>query len=251
MVCEHLLKVTSAPRVLQKAPPPIITKLGELAGIGENFGQKFAAIIDKSLYASERVLFEKYQSNEHGDDISGLLDNLSADQSLIDTLAKMPLQDCSAYVGNFLRTDIGLEPVNAVLAFDVSSHEAANSAPALSVLNRFKEDVEAYATSANTLELTKIAKLLDKDIKLYFEGDPAAEIILNEALSIVKLLALKLQQMKDADSRMIQDVVPLINKAANWISMSEYEDPNIKMAKRKFLLNRLVIFYFIYYVYLN
>jgi hypothetical protein len=242
VVSKHLLKVTNSPRVLQKAPPPILTKLGELAGIGENFGQKFAAIVDNSLYSSEKELLEKFQSNQHGDDINGILDNLSADQSLIDTLAKMPLQDCSAYIGNFLRTDIGLEPVNAVLAFDVSSHEAANSAPALSVLNRFKEDVQAYATNANTLELTKIAKLLDKDIKLYFEGDPASEIILNEALTIVQLLALKLQQMKDADSRMIQDVVPLMNKVANWISMSEYEEPNMKMAKKKFLLNRLVIF---------
>jgi hypothetical protein len=206
---------------------------------------KFSEILQNSFSESERLLMEKFTSNEHGDDAASILANLSADQNLVDTLATMPLQDCNCYVGNFMRTEIGLEPLNPVLAFDVSKHDAANSAPALDVLKRFKEDVQAYANSANTLALTKISKLLDRDIRLYFEGDPSSEAILKEAHEIVKLLTLKLQQIKEADSRMIQDAVPLINKAANWVSVSQYEDSRIKMIKTKFLMNRLVTYYFL------
>jgi hypothetical protein len=42
---------------------------------------------------------------------------------------------------------------------------------------------------------------------------------------------------------MIQDVIPLIEKASNWITVSKYEDPELRMIKTKFLLGRLVIYY--------
>ena len=50
----------------------------------------------------------------------------------------------------------------------------------------------------------KITKLLDADITKYFQGDEQAESTLQEALNVVKSLSLKLHQLRDADTRMVQ-----------------------------------------------
>ena len=84
----------------------------------------------------------------------------------------------------------------------------------------------------------KITKLLDDDTKKYFDGDEEAKATLMEALDIVKALSLKLQQLRDADMRMVQDAIPLLQKAANWVSIDPLDSLETKKAKMKFLLNR-------------
>lgn len=166
---------------------------------------------------------------------------MAVDQRLLETLSLMPLKDCESFACNISRTDLGLDPVNPVLAFDVSQHQAANTAPAISVLTRFKDDVLAYAENANTEGVMKVTKLLDKDIFRYFAGDESAGEVLKEASDIVKSLRLMLEVLQDADTKMVQDTIPLLHKAANWVSL----DPSAKegadvhrIAKTRFLMNR-------------
>ena len=128
--------------------------------------------------------------------------------------------------------------VNPDLAFDVSQHEAAKTAPAVSVLKRFREDVAAYAEAANQVPIAKIVRLSDTDIAQYFEGDKAAEETLREAQLGIRQLMSRLQAIKDSDAAMVQDTIPMLERAANWV---QREDSNVasKNSKTRFLLSRI------------
>lgn len=139
-----------------------------------------------------------------------------------------------------------MKPVNPDLAFDVNKHEAAQTAPAVSVLNRFKDDVTAYATYANTAKVVKVVHLSDRDIHAYFDAaaDDAtratAENSLTQALTGVRQLIAKLYEIRDKDAQMVQDTIPMIECAANWVpSKGEQSSSTASAAKTRFLLNRI------------
>jgi hypothetical protein len=144
-----------------------------------------------------------------------------------------------------------MKPVNQDLAFDVSKHEAAQTAPAVSVLSRFKDDVTAYATSANTAKVSKVQNLSDKDIVTYFDvnADEAARVTaetnLAQALVGVRQLIRKLYEIRDADAQMVQDTIPMLECAANWVPAADKAAAgapaaaSASSAKTRFLLNRI------------
>jgi hypothetical protein len=115
------------------------------------------------------------------------------------------------------------------------------------VLNRFKDDVAAYANAANTESIIKISKLLDQDVLNYFKGDENAQIHLQQALDNLNLLSLKIQQLKDSDLRMVQDTIPLLHKAANWVYIHEADSAELKQKKTRFIMNKMVNYYFKHY----
>ena len=174
-----------------------------------------------NLNPKEMKALQEFQNNAPGANLGSVLDNMSADSELVQTLATKPLKCCSDYVTSFSRMDLGMEEINPVLAFDVSSHDAANTAPAVSVLQRFKDDVEAYANEANTQEILRITKLFDADISAYFNGVDGSEHKLREALEFTKTLFAKLREIRDADATMVQDTMPLLQRAVNSVDVNE------------------------------
>ena len=160
------------------------------------------------------------------------------------------------------RSELGMKSVNPELAFDINKHEAAQTAPAVSVLTRFQEDVSAYATYTNTAKVSKIVNLSDKDVHAFFHiqstdstAHTIAETKLTEALHGVRQLIHKLYEIRDADARMVQDTIPMLECAANWVppekattstvsvgtssGSSEVSKPATSFSKTRFLLNRI------------
>ena len=131
-----------------------------------------------------------------------------------------------------------MKPIHPSLSFDVSTHESANTAVAASVISRIREDVIAYANHANTSKVPKIENLSDIDVKNYFEGDVSAEEILKSALLNVKELLKCLYDLRDCDARMLEDTIPLLEKAANFVDLDD-DDESEKDKKVKFILKRL------------
>jgi len=199
------------------------------------------------LKPSEKTLLEKYRSNSPNENLEEILSNISADSKLIQNLTHKPLNECENMISCLSRNDLGLSNINPILSFDVTRHEAANTAPAISVLNRFKDDVAAYANAANTESIIKISKLLDQDVLNYFKGDENAQIHLQQALDNLNLLSLKIQQLKDSDLRMVQDTIPLLHKAANWVYIHEADSAELKQKKTRFIMNKMVNYYFKHY----
>ena len=138
-----------------------------------------------------------------------------------------------------------MKAVNPELAFDVNKHEAAQTAPAVSVLTRFKDDVSASAHYANTAKVAKVLNLSDRDVIAYFDttGDEsvtgAAEVRLAEALQGVRQLICKLNEIRDADAQMVQDTIPMLECASNWVPNVEKTATTASSAKTRFLLNRI------------
>jgi hypothetical protein len=146
-----------------------------------------------------------------------------------------------------------MKEVNPDLAFDVSKHEAAQTAPAASVLNRFKDDVTAFASSANTAKVSKVLHLSDLDVANFFDPSVAetdkaqAENNLSQALAGVRQLIRKLYEIRDADAQMVQDTIPMLESAANWVPAEKSAAPtggtttvsSLSSAKTRFLLNRI------------
>jgi hypothetical protein len=112
-------------------------------------------------------------------------------------------------------------------------------------LNRFKDDVKAYATQANTTKSVKISHLSDYEINLFFKGDSKAEEILNKALIEVKKLIKKLNNLKMDDTQMIQETLPMLEEAANFVALENISQGNglknvttSEIEKTRFLLTR-------------
>lgn len=175
------------------------------------------------------------------ENIDDVVANMSTSDAAVKVLAHQPLQDVSNFVIRLTRQNLGLKEVSTKLAFDVRNHEASNTAVAHSVLSRIYEDVEAYANYANNSAVPKIINISDLDISNYFDNVSDADVVLQEALTNVKDLLQKLYKLRDSDSQMVQDTVPLIEKASNWVSRggatTNVQNP-LEKAKSRFLLNR-------------
>ena len=195
--------------------------LAEVKGGGPQFLTALPEALMKHSTPEELLALQRFHSNAPGDNLLEILRNMVSSPEMIEQLAFQPLQACNSYVVRLTRGELGVPDVNPELAFDVSKHEHAQTAPAASVLNRFRDDVAAYAEHANTAKASKVVHLSDRDIAAFFErGDPQAEQTLRRALTRVQHLVIKLQQLRDADALMVQDTIPLLERAANFVPVS-------------------------------
>jgi len=142
----------------------------------------------------------------------------------VDALAVLPLADVGSYIVRRTRRELGTAEVDSNLAFDITRHEAAGTAVAQSILTRIKQDVHAYAESANKCASPKILNLSDADIAGYFSGKKESEETLRRGLNGIRELHQRLVHIRDQDVRMVQECVPLLKKAANWIALPEDMD---------------------------
>ena len=204
---------------------------------GGFFGAFFARIIANSTGAELQLLrrFESDQPDEHDADV---LNNLATSVVEADMLATEPLSSCCQFVTKHKRVDLKMEEVSAQLSFDVSRHESAQTAPAVSILNRFNDDVAAYATWANTEDIAKVVKLLDDVVDGYFAGQAEAEVTLSAALEATRRLLVVLHDLKKRDGDMVEKSIQLIEKAANWVQFDVSDSLAASNAKTRFVLNR-------------
>jgi thiol-disulfide isomerase/thioredoxin len=211
-----------------------------LKGGGAEYASEMAKQIKQFSTPDELSSLAKFRSNAPGENMEDVLQNMSSTKEQIDLLASQPLLECCHFVTQLTRAELGLPLVDPTLAFDVSRHEAANTAPAQSVLARFRDDVAAYATQANTVPVPMMGSLSDRTVRDFFEGVEGAESSLNDALARARVLMKKLHYLRDADAQMVQDTVPLLERAANWVPLAT-GDANktvLEAAKTRFLLNR-------------
>jgi thiol-disulfide isomerase/thioredoxin len=191
---------------------------------GIPFIEQFGANLEKYSTTEEKYLLKDFISGAPTETKSV---RISADDNEITTLANQPLLGCNEFIVNHQRTALGLDAVNPSLAFDVHQHESAQSAPARAVLNRFKDDVAAFSDFANQSPVVRIIHLADNDVRKFFAGDSSTTNVMNEALRSVQRLLKRLDSIKDADYQMIQDTIPLLEHAVNYV------DTSIGSAKEK------------------
>lgn len=135
---------------------------------------------------------------------------ISASSTDVTVLSNKPLEECRHLIVDYSRQQLSLEEINSELAFDISNHDSALTAPAKAVLKRFKDDVCAYSDSTNKSSLVRISSLSDTDILAYFNGVQGAETILQQALQNVKALIQRLTEIKDSDYRIINACIPML-----------------------------------------
>eukprot|EP01033_Poteriospumella_lacustris_P010457 gene10460-7435_t len=208
----------------------VLTKV--LGGIA--FIDQFESNLNKYSTTEEKYLLKDFLTGAPTETKSV---RISADDNEVTTLANQPLLGCNEFIVNHQRTAIGLDAVNPALAFDVHQHESAQSAPARAVLHRFRDDVAAFSQFANQSPVVRITHLADNDVRKYFAGDVSAANILNDALRSVQKLLKRLTSIKDADYQMIQDTIPLLEHAVNYVDTT-VADPKEKAKRVRYLLYR-------------
>ena len=144
------------------------------------------------------------------------LTEISASSTDVAVLSNKPLEDCRHLIVDYSRQQLSLEEINSELAFDISNHDSALTAPAKAVLKRFKDDVCAFSDSSNKSSLVRISSLSDTDIIAFFNGAPGAEAILQQALQNVKALIQRLTEIKDSDYRIINACIPMLVRIYLW-----------------------------------
>lgn len=86
--------------------------------------------------------------------------------------------------------------------------------------------------------MPKIIHLGDVDVLAYFDEDVKAEQDIQEAFEAVNGLMKALIEMRDRDSEMVQNTIPLLERAANWVDL--YPGDDIASIDRiKFKLERV------------
>lgn len=212
---------------------------GVIKGVDADFMALFMHHISVNLTEDERARLTQLQANGPIEYSAAELTNLSTSTEDASVLACSPLAACSNFIVKLKRADLGIENVSPQLSFDVGRHEAAQTAPAVSILKRFRDDVAAFAEQANTDDMVKIANMSDVHVDAFFNSsDPSAEAALVEAMKITKLLAVQLNALKELDSDMITKSIGLVEKAANWVQFNETDSQELKNAKTRFLLTR-------------
>ena len=214
-----------------------------IKGGGASFINVFTKTLLECSTPDELVQLERFKNNAPDVDLQSILENLATTKNQIDILARQPLLECNLFVSTYSREELKLPPVNPVLAFDVSPHDAAKTAPAQSVLTRFRDDVHAYADQTNTMKVFKMCQLTDKVVSDYFSPDTdvssSAEKVVCEVLERCRMLLKKLRHLKECDTTCVTDMVPLLEMVANWVLFDAKSDSLVlHSSKIRFLLNR-------------
>ena len=154
-------------------------------------------------------------------------------------LAGLPLQTCHRYITKLSRSQLGLLQINTELAFDMCEHDSAGTAPAKSVLSRFKDDINAYADQANNIPIIRLKCVSENILTNFFSASRhcTSEDALIPSLLEVQNLKQDLFRIKNLDEQMVQDAIPLIEAAANFISFYTIDDKNYQ-SKIRFILHR-------------
>eukprot|EP01038_Epipyxis_sp_PR26KG_P004458 gene4458-6304_t len=259
--CDDLakrFKVDSMPRILfMRGGITADFVLETISGGGPQFVQDFIVRLMKCLTEEEKRIFERFNSDTPaGDNASELLANLAADDNQINKLASIPLKECFDFVSSSSREDLGLEPINPVMSFDISNLQASKTTCAKRILNRFSDDIQEYAKQTNSSRIIKLTHLPEQLILSFFSQEKSE----NQATldtrskfehSLVKVeeLSSVLYKIRDQDAQMLQESIPMLLQAANFISPFQGIDqmkegaPTISdedlRSKARFLLNRI------------
>lgn len=213
---------------------------GSIKGGGPQFIEEFMKLLTLHATDYEMQMLKKFHSKVFEDDsrTSDILSNLSINGEQLEILANQPLRAVDVFVTYETRSELGMPPVSDQLAFDVTQHEASKTAPAVSVLNRFKDDVQAYANVANYAPISKVKGISDTVVIDYFNGSLEAEKTLTQALEDVRNLKKSLESLRDSDSSMIRNAIPLVEEAVNLVDMKDDDPVHVLNEKTRFLLNR-------------
>ena len=151
------------------------------------------------------------------------MENLGTSEEDMKTLATSPLAKLQSFVSFLSREQQGLPQVDSLLPFDIADHDNARTAVAKSMLSRMKNDVVAWADTANKGKVPKINNLHDNDLAAFFEGAKGAEENLRSGKEKAEQLLKGLRELRDSDAAMIQDIIPVVTKAANWyVALSSF-----------------------------
>lgn len=245
-ICDDLaarFKIESMPTILfikcEKSSDSV-TVLGIIKGGGPEMLNQFSKLLSQFSSVSDLEALRKFHEgiSDDGEANKEIIENLAIKSEDVDIFACQPLDPCSRFISKLTRTELGMQNVNGELNFDLTTHEAASTAPAKTVLNRFKIDVKAHADSANESAVVKIVNLSDADILSYFQGDPQAKIVLQGARAIVSDLTSQLYNLRDSDAEMVQNSIPLVEKVANFVALDNETSNVMRLSKIRFLLNR-------------
>jgi len=161
--------------------------IGKINGGGPKFVIEFVKLFKQTSTEQELIALNNFHSNtfQYRDDndssynnnnnnnnysmITPVIKNLSCDEIELQSLTLLPLLKCQQYIYLSTREELHMNRIQATLSFDVSTHEAAQTAPAQSVLTRFQEDVTAYANNSNSIKIVKMKYLSNQDIHEFFE----------------------------------------------------------------------------------
>ena len=212
--------------------------LDSVKGFGPKFLAEFSQLIFKHSTEEERAVQAQFRDNAPGENIEDVIKNISLSPHEVDALAALPLADVGSYIVRRTRKELGTAEVDSNLAFDISRHESASTAVAQSILTRIKQDVHAYADSANKSASPKILYLSDAEVTGYFAGREDCEQTLRRGLNGIRELLQRLVHLRDQDIRMVQECVPMLKKAANWIALPEDMDPGDRRSRTRFFLLR-------------
>lgn len=234
--------------IFLRGSPTMSGFVGGIKGTTGFIGE-FTKMLKTCSNEQEIIRLQKFRSPvSQAVDVLSIVQNLSCTEEQLSSLALDPLEECNSFVTSLTRQELNIPQVSTHLAFNVSKHEAAQTAPAVSVLSRFKEDIEAYAIHANTEKIIRLNNLSDVEIISFFKQNNNLEYNssnkLMNALQSVRELIQKLNQIKELDSKMIKDTIPLLEKAANWVSSESSRNTSASSSisingRIKFLLNRI------------
>lgn len=215
--------------------------IDSIKGSIPDFKEKFEEILKKSLKKTELEARERFRQNKPSSNSIQLLKDMATNETEVRVLAEQPLHECfKGFVARMKRSDLGLDDINGKIIFDVSKHEASASKPAKAVLKRFNDDVAYFANDANSQLQLKLSDMHDGIIDKFFRKDAGAARTLNkDARDKLRQLKNTLDTILSRDSNMIQNIVPMMETAANWVSIEPGDSNELKVQKIKFKLGRV------------
>eukprot|EP00968_Pinguiococcus_pyrenoidosus_P019198 scaffold2042_cov295-Pinguiococcus_pyrenoidosus.AAC.6 len=209
---------------------------------GAQFGAIFAYSLKQACNEAEletiRLFGEDEEKTADSEELHTAAAKMRTSSEELRRLALSPMESLDRFVQRQTREERGLPQIDGELPFDVSNHEAAHTAVAMSMLRRMRDAIGAFASSANGEFAPRIASLLDSDIRHFFAGDGDSEGLVTSTLGQLAELQGILLKLQQEDARVVQDSTPLIEHAANIVDLDGEEDPNIRREKLKFLLKR-------------
>jgi hypothetical protein len=216
-----------------------------IEGFESYFRPQFAESLRMASSASEKRILALLKEGKKLKklDSLGAAANMSTEQGEVEILATSPLQSLHSFTTKSTRIDRGMPEVSGTLAFDVVAHDAARTAVASSMLTRMRNDVVAHAGAANTTAVPKMNHLNDSVVKAFFEaplgGDEEKEAshTMQQAKSEVSRLLKALNSLRESDSKMVEDTIPLLEKAINWVDVG-LPGADGRREKVRFLLQR-------------
>jgi len=146
--------------------------------------------------------------------------DLGTTRDELDILARQPLRQVFSYLVQSTRQEFGLEDIDSVIPFNVSKHDAAANAVAKSMLKRMQDDVEFWAKTANSSSAVSLVVMPRAALREFCDGSDDTSKIQAAVEGISKLLE-KLHEIREKDSKVVEEMLPLLTHAANWVNLNE------------------------------